>query len=51
MYSQVVTTELYPCHTYVMDSCFLVLLEWDLIDMVTQQKDHNATHPGPIYIS
>lgn len=38
MYSQVVTTELYPCHTYVMDSCFLVLLEWDLIDMVTNRK-------------
>lgn len=38
MYSQVVTPELYPCHTYVMDSCFLVLLEWDLIDMVTNRK-------------
>lgn len=38
MYSQVVTTELYPCHTYVTDSCFLVLLEWDLIDMMTNRK-------------
>lgn len=38
MYSQVITTKLYPCHTYVMDSCFLVLLEWDLIDMVTNRK-------------
>lgn len=38
MYSQVLITELYPCHTYVKDSCFLVLMEWDLIDLVINRK-------------